>query len=98
MEVLWVLDHLRDLEADFLRFYRIVDMFEMDSRRFFALAFRTLAYDGVMTARYLEERERNKHAPAQPESQPRRLREAGAEVVSVRSPQRSYIHERLKSQ
>jgi hypothetical protein len=51
-----VLDHLGDLEADFLRFYGIHDMLALDGPRFFRLAYRVFAYQGVMTARYENER------------------------------------------
>lgn len=46
----WVLDHLDDLDADFLRFYR-VDYMDLPGPRFFALAARVSVYDGMLTAR-----------------------------------------------
>ena len=49
-EVAWVLDHLDDLEADFLRFYRL-DTDTLTGPRYFRLAHRVSAYGGVMTAR-----------------------------------------------
>lgn len=49
-EVLWVLDHLRDLDADFLRFYRL-DIRQVDGPRLLALAHRVAAFGGVMTMR-----------------------------------------------
>lgn len=55
-EILWVTEHLRDLEADFLVFYRIADLTQIPSAQFFALALRTPAYSGVMAARMAQER------------------------------------------
>jgi hypothetical protein len=49
---MWVLDHLPDLEADFLVFYRI-DISDPDvltGPRFLSLALRVFAYQGVMAA------------------------------------------------
>lgn len=56
-EVLWVIEHQRDLEADFLRFYRIDDISELDGPRFFSLAYRVVAYGGVMSVRASEEQQ-----------------------------------------
>jgi hypothetical protein len=56
---MWVLDHLDDLDADFLAIYRI-DLEQDDAisaRRYFALAHRLTAYQGVMAARVDEERD-----------------------------------------
>jgi hypothetical protein len=54
--VFWVLEHLADLEADFRAFYRMdpEDILSMSGPRFFALAHRVGAYDGVMAARLAE--------------------------------------------
>jgi hypothetical protein len=58
-EVLWVLDHLEDLDADFLAIYGIdLEQADVSARRYFALAHRLTAYQGVMAARVDEERER----------------------------------------
>jgi hypothetical protein len=48
-----VLDHLADLEADFLVFYRLdpEEVLEMSGPRFFSLAHRSGAYDGAVAAR-----------------------------------------------
>lgn len=51
-----MLDHLDDLDADFRRFYGISGIGEeefgtLSAPRFFALAERSFAYDGVMTYR-----------------------------------------------
>ncbi|MFE3031584.1 hypothetical protein ACFXKY_08035 [Streptomyces canus] len=57
-ELLWVLDHLDDLDADFLAIYRIdLEQDEISARRYFALAHRLPAYQGVMSARQEEARE-----------------------------------------
>lgn len=42
-----MLDHLDDLESDFSVFHRVDDIYAMDSRRFFRLAERIFAYQGV---------------------------------------------------
>jgi hypothetical protein len=55
---MWVLDHLDDLDADFLAIYGIdLDRSEITARRYFALAHRLTAYTGVMAARAEAERE-----------------------------------------
>jgi hypothetical protein len=54
---MWVLDHLADLEADFLVFYRVEDIEELSGPRFLSLALRVFAYQGVMAARVMEQQE-----------------------------------------
>lgn len=57
---MWVLDHLADLEADFMVFYRIDGMDEIErltGPRFLSLALRVFAYQGVMTARAMAQQE-----------------------------------------
>jgi hypothetical protein len=51
-EIVWVLDHQEDIDADFLAIYGI-DLYEqeIDGPRYFALACRLTAYQGVMAAR-----------------------------------------------
>ncbi|MFF8482323.1 hypothetical protein [Streptomyces antibioticus] len=57
-QTLWVLDHLDDLDADFLAIYGIdLEQQELSARRYFALAHRLPAYQGVMAARTEAERE-----------------------------------------
>jgi len=57
-ELLWILDHLDDLDADFLAIYGIdLEQVEISARRYFALAYRLTAYTGVMAAIAEEERE-----------------------------------------
>jgi hypothetical protein len=70
---LWVLDHLDDLDADFLAIYGIdLDRQEISARRYFALAHRLTAYTGVMAARAEAEREDqpNSTAPTRTGSTP----------------------------
>lgn len=54
----WTLDHQDDIDADFLAIYGI-DLLEQEvgGPRYFALAYRLAAYQGVMQARVEEERE-----------------------------------------
>ena len=57
-ELLWVLDHQEDIDADFLAIYGIdLEQVEISSRRYFALAYRLTAYQGVMAAMAEEERD-----------------------------------------
>jgi len=55
--VIWVLDHLDDLDADFRTFYRIDGVGDeqwpstLSAPRFFSLAYRVSAFGGVMAAR-----------------------------------------------
>jgi len=59
-EVLWVLDHLEDLDADFLAIYGIdLEQVEISGPRYFHLAHRLTAYQGVMAARVDEEQDRS---------------------------------------
>jgi len=48
---MWVVDHLEDLESDFSVFHRIDNIRTLDGPRFFRLALRIFAYDGVMAVR-----------------------------------------------
>lgn len=66
-QVLWVLDHEADLDADFLAIYGIdLDTYDMDGPRYLALAHRLPAYQGVMAARIEEEREDAPASSSQP--------------------------------
>jgi hypothetical protein len=51
-QIMWVLDHQADIDADFLAIYGI-DLYEQEvpAPRYFALACRLTAYQGVMAAR-----------------------------------------------
>lgn len=74
-QVGWVLDYLDDLDADFLAIYGIdLDHAEISARRYFALAHRLPAYQGVMAARIEAEREDRpqaaSHTPTRTSSTP----------------------------
>jgi hypothetical protein len=57
-QTMWVLAHERDIDADFLAIYGIdLEQVEMAGPRYFALAYRLTAYQGVMAARVDEERD-----------------------------------------
>lgn len=51
--MVWVLDHQRDLAADFRVFYRLTpaEALELDAPEYLALAHRVSAYAGVMRLR-----------------------------------------------
>lgn len=60
-----MLGHMRDLDADFLAVYGIdLEREEIGGPRFFALAHRLPAYQGVMAARVEAERSEQPQAPA----------------------------------
>lgn len=87
-ELVWVLDHEADLDADFLAIYGI-DLEQADALtapRYFALAHRLTAYQGVMAARVEEEREQQQPAssstPTRTSSTPAAER-GGGEAVEV---------------
>lgn len=52
---MWVVDYLDDLESDFSVFHRVDDLHALDGPRFFRLALRIFAYDGVLAARLADE-------------------------------------------
>jgi hypothetical protein len=54
---MWVLDHMDDLGADFLVFYRVEDIESLTGPRFLSLALRVFAYQGVMAARAMAQQE-----------------------------------------
>ncbi|MCI3246304.1 hypothetical protein [Streptomyces spinosisporus] len=57
-ERLWVLDHQDDIDADFLAIYGLdLEQVEISGPRYFSLAYRLTAYQGVMAALAEEERE-----------------------------------------
>lgn len=58
----WVLDYASDLDSDFRVFYRKTwdEMVATETGpRFFALAYRVGAYDGVMAVRFQEQQDEN---------------------------------------
>ncbi|MFB7244648.1 hypothetical protein ACFCYX_19570 [Streptomyces populi] len=58
-QVMWVLAHERDIDADFLAIYGIdLEQADVTGPRYFALAHRLTAYQGVMAARVEEEHDR----------------------------------------
>ncbi len=61
---MWCLDHLADLESDFSVFHRVEDLDTLDGPRFFRLAYRIAAYQGVMAA-VIAEQEAQHRPPAQ---------------------------------
>lgn len=52
---MWVLDHLDDLESDFSAIHRVADIHALEGPRFFRMAHRINAYEGVMKMRAEEE-------------------------------------------
>lgn len=50
-EVAWVPYYLRDLEADFVRFYRVWDMLALPGALWLRMASRVAVYGGVMQRR-----------------------------------------------
>jgi hypothetical protein len=89
-QIAWVLDYLPDLESDMSAFHRVDDIWSMPGARFFRLAWRLPAYEGVMRARVMTERETGtvvaEQRPAsatqeQPPAPPRRPREPVAEAA-----------------
>lgn len=48
-----MLDHLDDIESDLSVFHRVDDMWAMDGPRFFRLAVRLPAYEGVVRRRLM---------------------------------------------
>lgn len=95
------MDYLDDLEADFLAIYKVEDMMGLPSARFFRLAERLTAFQGVLQARALQEEQDRKEGkrplrPTTPAGERQTLREVGGEAVAVSSDQTSYLAERLK--
>lgn len=83
--MLWTLDHLDDLDADFRVFYRIDGIGDerfplgLTAPRFFALAHRSAAYEGVMAARVAEEMAEQEKPGNTRQAPPQRA--AGVELV-----------------
>jgi hypothetical protein len=68
---MWILDHLDDLDADFLAIYHIdLERDEISARRYFALAHRLPAYQGVLAARQDAERNEPRTTPTRTSSAP----------------------------
>ena len=91
--MLWVVDHLDDLDADFRAFYRIDDMEQLDSVRFLRLAYRTYAYGGVMAARQQHAEQEERRRTGGPDSgsygadpgrdEVRRVESTGANLAAI---------------
>lgn len=82
-----MLNHQRDIDADFLAIYGIdLEVRDMDGPRYLALAHRLSAYQGVMAARYEEEREESTPAVAateRPAATPAPERADGSTEISL---------------
>lgn len=59
-----MLDHLDDLESDFSVFHRVDDIYAMPSARFFRLAERIFAYQGVCALKAQADHEAAQPQPA----------------------------------
>lgn len=62
---MWVLQLLDDIESDMSAFHRVDDITTLDGPRFFKLAWRLSAYQGVIRAR-LSEQESSAEATSAP--------------------------------
>jgi hypothetical protein len=84
-ELVWTLDHLADLDADFLAIYGIdLDEHEISAPRYFALAHRLTAYQGVMAARVEEEQDQSSSTTTRTSStQPAQQGGGGTKEVSL---------------
>jgi hypothetical protein len=70
-QIAWVLVYADDLDADFLAHYGIdLEEDDISARRYLALAQRTFAYSGVMSARADAQREAEEAAPSTPAARP----------------------------
>ncbi|KPM55731.1 hypothetical protein ACG83_10660 [Frankia sp. R43] len=79
--MIWVLDHLADIESDLSAIHRIEDMYALSGPRFFRLAWRLAAYRGVMRMRAEElalEHQRHSSSPCDPRVAGRSDSSAGA--------------------
>lgn len=85
-QIAWVLVYADDLDADFLAHYGIdLEEDDISARRYLALAQRTFAYSGVMSARADAQREASDSAApapagrtAEPRSQPEQYQSVAA--------------------
>lgn len=85
-----MLDHLDDLESDFLVFYKIDNMYELQAEKFFRLAYRVSAYEGVMKMRVQQLANRapapTQLHPAQKTGRPPRPHEMNGEGTPISDP------------
>lgn len=64
---MWALDHEADIDADFLAIYGIdLEQADVSGPRYFALAYRLTAYQGVMQARMDEASEQQQPSSSTP--------------------------------
>ena len=61
-QLAWIVDFLDDIESDFSVFHRVDDVWSLPGPRFFRLAWRLAAYQGVMQARAVAEAEEREPA------------------------------------
>lgn len=99
-QIAWVTEHWDDLEADFLTFYRVSDPRSLPSRKFFALAFRAGAYEGVLAARMAAAQQgKTKTQGTGPTVQTQGKlspdARSSAEMATVATTNQSYIHEAI---
>jgi hypothetical protein len=80
---MWVLDHLEDLDADFLALYGIDGFESMTAPRFFGRALRTFAFSGVMAARYAAMKRDEDPVPSRVESREAKQVESTREAFSA---------------
>lgn len=85
IQIGWVVDHLADLEADFLAIYHL-DLNDdgLTGPRMFSLARRVFAYPGVMAARWEQEQQQGtQRAPNQPQRAPQEQIGSSDRVVDL---------------
>ena len=75
---MWLPAYLADVESDLSAFHGVRDIGELGGPEFFALAWRTPHYRGVMRDRVLALQREQEEAPA-PSAQPRRTRAPAGE-------------------
>ena len=70
--MVWILDHLDDLDADFLAIYGINEPLDsLSGPRFFKLAYRVSAFNGVMAARIAaQQQEQSESGGVGPQDRP----------------------------
>jgi hypothetical protein len=84
-QLLWIPAYLADIESDMSAVHRIDDIWSMPSARFFRLAHRLPAYQGVMRERVLalaREQEETPRPASQPAGQPQRFPAPAAAPVT----------------
>lgn len=96
-EIMWVLDHLDDLETDFRVFYRIDDFEQIPSTQFLKYAYRVSAYNGVVAAKMMQQQEKQESSSAPVGKRTHLSMEAAriGDIERVESTKPSYVHELL---